>query len=114
MGTVAEEIFSRKLSRNVSAGEIVLVDIDVTMSHDNTTPLAIKALRNTGKPLYDKNRVVVIFDHVQPPASVESATLQKEVLGFVKKEGIKNFFREGICHQVLVEKGFVLDRKSVV
>jgi len=81
MGTVAEEIFSKKLSRNVSAGEIVLVDIDVTMSHDNTTPLAIKALRNTGKPLYDKNRIVVIFDHVQPPASVESATLQKENIG---------------------------------
>lgn len=114
MGTVAEEIFSMKLSRDVSAGEIVLVDIDVTMSHDNTTPLAIKALRNTGKPLYDKNRIVIIFDHVQPPASVESATLQKEVLEFIKKEGIKNFFREGICHQVLVERGFVLPGRVII
>ena len=34
MGTVAEEIFSMKLSRDVSAGEIVLVDIDaVSYTH---------------------------------------------------------------------------------
>ena len=70
--------------------------------------------KRQGKPLYDKNRIVIIFDHVQPPASVESATLQKEVLEFIKKEGIKNFFREGICHQVLVERGFVLPGRVII
>ena len=30
------------------AGEIVLVDVDYIMSHDNTTPLAIKAFREIG------------------------------------------------------------------
>ena len=43
MGTLVEEIFSRKAGRAVQAGEIVLLDVDYVMSHDNTTPLAIKA-----------------------------------------------------------------------
>ena len=33
------------------AGEIVLLDVDYIMSHDNTTPLAIKAFREIGKPI---------------------------------------------------------------
>ena len=37
MGTLIEEIFSRKTGREVHAGEIVLVDVDYIMSHDNTT-----------------------------------------------------------------------------
>ena len=43
MGTLIEEIFSRKAGRPVQAGEILLLDVDYIMSHDNTTPLAIKA-----------------------------------------------------------------------
>ena len=45
MGTLVEEIFSLKAGRVVHAGEIVLLDVDAIMSHDNTTPLAIKAFR---------------------------------------------------------------------
>ena len=43
MGTLVEEIFTQKAGRPVRAGEILLLDVDFIMSHDNTTPLAIKA-----------------------------------------------------------------------
>ena len=46
MGTLIEEIFSRKAGSAVKAGEILLLDVDYIMSHDNTTPLAIKAFRD--------------------------------------------------------------------
>ena len=49
MGTLVEEIFSRRLNRPVRAGEIILMDVDFIMSHDNTTPLAIKAFNEIGK-----------------------------------------------------------------
>jgi len=38
MGTIGEEIFSLKLERRIHAGEIVLVAMDLTMSHDATPP----------------------------------------------------------------------------
>ena len=45
MGTLIEEIFSHRVGRPVEPGEILIVDLDHIMSHDNTTPLAIKAFR---------------------------------------------------------------------
>ena len=56
MGTLIEEIFSRRTGRIVQAGEILLLDVDYIMTHDNTTPLAIKAFREIGKPIRDKNK----------------------------------------------------------
>jgi homoaconitase/3-isopropylmalate dehydratase large subunit len=41
MGTIGEEIFSLKLGRKIHAGEIVLVAMDFTMSHDATPPLHV-------------------------------------------------------------------------
>jgi homoaconitase/3-isopropylmalate dehydratase large subunit len=43
VGTLVEEIFSRRLGRHVHAGEIVIAEVDSMMSHDNTTPLAVRA-----------------------------------------------------------------------
>jgi len=66
MGTLIEEILSRKAGHDVHAGEIVLVDVDYIMSHDNTTPLAIKAFNEIGKPILDKDRIVIHLDHAYP------------------------------------------------
>jgi 3-isopropylmalate/(R)-2-methylmalate dehydratase large subunit len=107
MGTLVEEIFSQKLKRKVKAGEIVLCDIDYIMSHDNTTPLAIIALEKIGKPIKDKDKVVLHFDHAYPAPNVLAAEAQKKIVDFIKKEDIKNFYRRGICHQVMIEEGFV-------
>ena len=61
MGTLIEEIFSLKAGKQVQAGEILLLDVDYIMSHDNTTPLAIKAFRDIGKPILDKNKIVIKY-----------------------------------------------------
>lgn len=107
MGTIIEEIFSKKLGREVKAGEIVLCDIDYAMSHDNTTPLAIKAFRDIGKPIKNKDMIVIHFDHAFPAPNLLAAEAQKKIVDFMKQEGIKNFFHHGICHQVMIEEGFV-------
>ena len=72
MGTIVEEIFSRKLGRTVKAGETVIADVDYAMSHDTTTPLAIKAWQDIGKPFFNKNKVVIVFDHYYPPPNVNA------------------------------------------
>lgn len=114
MGTLVEEIFSRKTGREVHAGEIVMVDVDYIMSHDNTTPLAIKAFREIGKPIHDKSRIVIHFDHAYPAPNLLAAEAQKKGLDFIKEQGITNFFHQGVCHQVMIEEGFITPGAVVI
>lgn len=107
MGTLVEELFSNKAGRAVSEGEIVLLDVDFIMSHDNTSPLAIKAFRDIGKPLHDPDKIVIHFDHAYPAPNLLAAEAQKNIVQFIKEQGIKNFFHQGVCHQVMIEEGFV-------
>ncbi|MAG08090.1 3-isopropylmalate dehydratase large subunit [Candidatus Woesearchaeota archaeon] len=114
MGTLVEEIFSRKLGKKVKAGEIVLADVDYAISHDTTTPLAIKAWEDIGKPLFNKDMIVIVFDHYYPSPNIDGANTQKDIRGFVKKHNIKSWLFNGVCHQLMVEKGFALPGNIVV
>lgn len=107
MGTLIEEIFSLKAGRPVRAGEILLLDVDYIMSHDNTTPLAIKAFREIGKPIFDKNKIVLHFDHAYPAPNLLAAEAQKQILDFVKEQELPHLYRQGVCHQVMIEEGYV-------
>jgi 3-isopropylmalate/(R)-2-methylmalate dehydratase large subunit/methanogen homoaconitase large subunit len=114
MGTLTEEIFSRKIGRPVHAGEIVIAPVDYVMSHDNTTPLAIESFRQLERPLWDPERVIIAFDHMVPAPTVAAAELHRRIRSFIEEEGITNVFSEGICHQVMVERGFVVPGGLVV
>jgi 3-isopropylmalate dehydratase large subunit len=107
MGTLVEEIFSRKAGRAVQAGEIVILDLDYMMSHDNTTPLAIKAFREIGKPIRDRDKIVIHFDHAYPAPNLLAAEAQKRIVDFLKEQSITQFYHQGICHQVLIEEGYI-------
>lgn len=114
MGTLAEEIFSRKMGRTVRAGEIVVAPVDYAMSHDNTTPLAIESFRKLERDLWDPERVIIAFDHMVPAPTTAAAELHRRIRAFIAEQGIRNVFKEGICHQVMVERGFVLPGGLVV
>jgi 3-isopropylmalate dehydratase large subunit len=107
MGTLIEEIFSHRAGRTVQAGEILLLDVDTIMSHDNTTPLAIKAFREIGKPILDKQKVVLHLDHAYPAPNVLAAENHRKILDFVKEQELPYLFKQGVCHQVMIEEGFV-------
>ncbi len=114
MGTLTEEIFSRKMGRPVEAGEIVVAPVDYVMSHDNTTPLAIEAFEKLDMPIWDTERVIIVFDHMIPAPTPQAAELHQRIRAFIARNGIKNVFTEGICHQVLVERGFITPGAIVV
>lgn len=107
MGTLVEEIIAQRVGRQVRPGEIVLVDVDYMMSHDNTSPLAIKTFEAIGKPIADPDRIVIHFDHAWPPPNPVAALNQKGIRSFIREHDLPWFFHEGICHQVMIEKGFV-------
>ena len=77
MGTITEELFSRRLGRPVHAGDTVIAEVDVAMAHDVTGPLAIDAFRSLDLPLWDASRIVFSFDHVMPANTVAAAELHR-------------------------------------
>jgi 3-isopropylmalate dehydratase large subunit len=114
MGTLIEEIFSRRTGATVKAGEILLLDADTIMSHDNTTPLAIKAFREIGKPILDKNRIVIHLDHAYPAPNVLAAENHRKIIDFVKEQELPYLFQQGVCHQVMLEEGFVIPGSIII
>src|SRR5215470_14847946 len=103
MGTLTEEILSRKVGRRVQAGEIIVVDLDLVMSHDTTTPLAMEAFYSltcsegaaTGegqaaerRGVFDRSRVVIAFDHIVPAATIQAATLQRDIRRFAREQNL--------------------------
>ena len=114
MGTLAEEIMTRRLGRRVRAGDTVVAEVDAVMAHDVTGPLAIDAFRRLEMPLWNPERTVFSFDHVFPSNSVAASELHRRIREFAAQHGVRNLFAEGICHIVMVERGFVIPGGLVV
>ncbi|KPJ73119.1 3-isopropylmalate dehydratase large subunit [candidate division TA06 bacterium DG_78] len=108
MSTVAEKILARVSgNKKVMPNEIVMARVDVAMSHENAD-VVLRSFREIGvKQVWDKDRIVILFDHRIPAESEKSAITHKRLREFVKEQGIKHFYdlREGICHQILPEFG---------
>ena len=113
---ISEKILSNKVGREVIPGEIIEVDVDLAMSHDGTSPPAIKTFEKISDKVWDNEKIVIVFDHNIPANTIGSAEFQKVARNFIKTQGIKNHYihGEGICHQVLPEKGHVEPGKIIV
>ncbi len=116
--TMAEKIMAKASeNREAKAGEIVMANIDVAMTHDLTGPLSVESFRRIGlKNVWDPDKIVVLFDHQVPADSLDAAANHIMLREFVEEQGINNFYdvREGVCHQVLPEKGHIVPGEVVV
>jgi 3-isopropylmalate/(R)-2-methylmalate dehydratase large subunit len=116
--TIAEKIFSEKSAREVVPGEIVEASVDYVMVNDVTGLPAFEEFRKLGcelGPMVDK--LVLIPDHYVPNKDVPSAIQALAMRKFAEEHGVKNYFevgRGGICHQVMVEEGFVAPGRLIV
>ena len=86
------------------------------MSHDGTSPPAIKTFEKIADKVWDSEKIAIVFDHNIPANTIGSAEFQKVCRDFIKEQGIsKNYIHgEGICHQVLPEMGLVEPGKVIV
>jgi len=116
--TMAEKILAKAAGIDeTEAGEIVMANIDVAMTHDLTGPLSVDSFKKIGvERVWDPDKIVVIFDHQVPADSLEAAQNHIIMRKFVEEQGIKNFYdvQEGVCHQVLPEKGYIVPGEVVV
>jgi 3-isopropylmalate/(R)-2-methylmalate dehydratase large subunit len=115
--TVAQNLLGKKAGKKkVEVGEIVEVEPDLAMSHDNAG-LVIKQFRQIGmEKVWNNKRIVIPLDHRAPAESEKTAVAHKSIREFVKEQGIQNFYdiREGVCHQVVVEKAHLLPGELAV
>ncbi len=116
--TMAEKIMAKASGKKeTKAGEIVIANIDVAMTHDLTGPLSVKSFNKIEvDKVWDPEKIVILFDHQVPADSLDAAQNHIMMREFVEKQDITNFYdvKEGVCHQVLPEKGHIVPGEVVV
>ncbi len=105
--TLVEKIFSRRCGHPVRAGEVIMAPVDAAMIHDITGPLAVQKFREMGgKKVFDPGKIVLLFDHQIPADSLPAAENHVFLRKFAIEQQIENLdIKEGICHQVVMERG---------
>lgn len=89
-------------------GKYVQVSVDFILLHDPLLALLLPELKDLGKEILHKEKILVTIDHFSPPSNIERANMVKQVLAFVKEQQIPNcLVYQGICHQLLVEGNWV-------
>lgn len=110
--TMSEKILARAARKSqVSAGDIVWVDIDRAMMDDILGP-RIKIAEGMSEicdRVWDPEKVVVIADHYTPPANENQAEIVKFTRDWANAHHIRQYYEfEGPCHQIMAETGNVL------
>ncbi|CAD6493283.1 MAG: Isopropylmalate/citramalate isomerase large subunit [Candidatus Argoarchaeum ethanivorans] len=117
MPTVSEKILSGAAGEKASADDFIEAGVDFAMAHDGTSVLAVKALKemNVSK-VFDPEKIIIPFDHLAPANNETAANLQHDIRSWIKEQGIVNYYDvgEGVCHQVLPERGFALPGKLII
>jgi 3-isopropylmalate/(R)-2-methylmalate dehydratase large subunit len=106
--TFVEKVLARKAGLDsVVPGQIVTVRPDKLLTHDNTSAISKKFRQIGVERVADPGMSVIVLDHVAPAASETYAASHQATRQFVAEQGISSFYDigEGICHQVLPEKG---------
>jgi 3-isopropylmalate/(R)-2-methylmalate dehydratase large subunit len=115
--TFAEKVLAQHAGLSkASPGEIVKIQPDVALSHDNSAAIAEIFYSMGGKQVFDPDVNAIFLDHAVPAPTTKHADNHKTIRTFVKEQGIRNFFEigRGICHQVLVEEGLALPGEIVL
>ena len=115
--TFAQKAIARAAGRPTAAvGEIVDVEPDLILSHDNTAAIARMFYALGLRRVKDPHRLAITLDHAVPPPTPQHAQNHAKIRRFVAEQGIRNFFEagRGICHQVLCEEALVLPGQMIL
>lgn len=114
--TISEKIFSRHTNEKVYAGDTVIAELDGMMVNDGTFNLVKAAWeRIESNRIEVPEKVVFLIDHSAPAPTKSAANLHKRMRKFARRFGL-NFYDigEGICHQLMPERGHVMPGELVI
>jgi len=114
--TISEKILGLHSGIDASAGGIVVAEIDHMMAQDGTAPIAIRSFEGMGgEKLKHPEMVSFCIDHNAPSPSWSVSQLHSLMRDFARKYGVElNDVGEGVCHQVMLERGHVVPGSLVV
>lgn len=107
--TIAEKILSNKSGQDAFANDIVVADVDFRMGQDGTSPLAIRAYQTMkGEDICSPEGAALVIDHSAPSPLEGVSALHTLMREFAQEKGIRLYdIGEGVCHQLIPEKGHV-------
>ncbi|MDG6225330.1 MAG: 3-isopropylmalate dehydratase large subunit [Candidatus Thermoplasmatota archaeon] len=110
--TFVQKVLRKRLGvESAQPGQIVTVKPDRLLMHDNASAIIEKVKSDIDRfGIVDPDLPVIVLDHVIPASDEKTAINHRRIREFVRKHGIRHFFDigEGVCHQVMFEKGLVL------
>jgi len=104
--TLSEKILSLKKGKDVKAGEIVIVDVDVALTQDGTGPLAIRQIEEIGElKAHNPEGTILFIDHASPSPRKELSNDHILIRKFAQETGsILKDVGDGVCHQIIAEE----------
>ena len=116
--TMTEKILAKHAGRDsVSAGDLLVSQLDLILANDITGPPAIDEFEKIGRPVFDKDKIALVPDHFSPCKDIKSAEMCKRLRDFARKHEITNYFevgRMGIEHALLPDAGLIAPGEVIV
>jgi 3-isopropylmalate/(R)-2-methylmalate dehydratase large subunit len=115
--TIARKIFEAHLVDR-PFGEPYVLKLDAVFCHEITTPTPIVDLMEKGMDrVFDPKKIKAVIDHVTPAKDSKSAQQGKILRDWARRHKIEDFFdigRNGVCHALFPEKGFVRPGYTII
>lgn len=115
--TLAQKIFETHVV-DTPFGEAWVLKLDRVFCHEITTPVAINDLVSRGMDtVFDPTKIKAVIDHVTPAKDSQTAEQGLVLRNWANRHGIKDFFdigKNGVCHAIFPEKGFVRPGFTVI
>lgn len=115
--TVAQKIFDAHRIDN-PFGDVHVLSLDAVFCHEITTPIAINDLISRGKDrVFDPEKIKVVIDHVTPAKDSKTAEQGKTLRDWAMRQKLPHFFdigRNGVCHAIFPENGFVRPGYTII
>ena len=103
---------------SVTAGQLILANVDLVLGNDITSPVAISEYEKLGRDkVFDKEKVAMVMDHFTPNKDIKAAEQCKMCRTFADDMDITNFYdvgEMGVEHALLPEKGLVVSGDVVI
>lgn len=112
-----EKLLAKKAGKSsVKTGEIVNCEVDMAGINDLYLQTIKSFFEMGAKKVFNPSKVIMFLDHYAPPSTITQAQNQKEFREFCWDQGIELLMDidQGVCHQVLADKGLSYPGEIVV
>lgn len=112
-----EKLLAKKAKKkSVKTGEIINCEVDMAGINDLYLQTIKSFFEMGAKKVHDPDKVIMFLDHYAPASTIQQAQNQKEFREFCWEQGIDLLMDidQGVCHQVLADKGLAYPGEIVV